>query len=155
MDDLKALHGRLVQRHRPLLARAAGSLLAEPAWSLATVAALVKGEGTDGGRLVAVGELGRCLDHLGPELDAFVRLRREGVTHDEAHARCLREQGPAFAEALERARRGHPLVSHDDLAFFASLSQRGFARDPRELLVVVRWPEQVSVFLLACERQDP
>ena len=35
---------------------------------------------------------------------------------------------------------------------FAAKAQLGFLRDPRELVVLVKWPDQVTAFLLACDQ---
>jgi len=32
------------------------------------------------------------------------------------------------------------------------LSQQGFARTPRNILVVVNWGDQVTAFLVSCDR---
>jgi hypothetical protein len=43
-------------------------------------------------------------------------------------------------------------VSHDDLNGFAVLSQQGFSRTPRNMLVVMNWGNQVTAFLVSCDR---
>jgi hypothetical protein len=153
MDDLQARHEALLERHHGALAQAAERLLTEREWSLATTALLLRTAGGPRSQVVAVGDLGRWIDHLGPDLDAFVRLRRQGIDVAEAYARCRALDGEAFADAWERLEGTRPLVSHDDLHRFAVLSQRGFTRTPRNLLVVVNWGERVTGFLVACNRQ--
>jgi hypothetical protein len=153
MDDLKARHERLLEGHHGALCQAAERLLEEPAWSLATTALLLRTAGQDRSQVVAVGDLGRWIEHLGPDLDAFVRLRRRGVDVGEAYARCRAVEGETFLGAWEGLEGKRPLVSHDDLNQFAVLSQQGFARSPRNLLVVVNWGERVTAFLVACDRQ--
>lgn len=93
MDDLKARHERLLESHHGALCQAAERLLAETAWSLATTALLLQAAGQDRSQVVAVGDLGRWIEHLGPDLDAFVRLRRRGVDVGEAYARCRALEG--------------------------------------------------------------
>ena len=44
------------------------------------------------------------------------------------------------------------LVTYDNLAEFASLSQKGLARNPRELLVLARWPQRITAYQLSCEQ---
>ncbi len=153
MDDLKARHERLLESHHGALCQAAERLLKETAWSLATTALLLRTMGPVGSQVVAVGDLGRWIEHLGPDLDAFVRLRREGVEVGEAYARCRAIEGATFLGAWEQVQGRLPLVSHDDLNQFAVLSQQGFSRSPRNLLVVVNWGERVTAFLVACDRQ--
>lgn len=82
-----------------------------------------------------VGQLSSWLENLDPELEAFVHLRQAGVDFDQARAQCLQDQGEAFEMAWAKALAGNPLVTHDNLAGFAALSQKGFGRNPREL----RW----------------
>ena len=41
------------------------------------------------------------------------------------------------------------LVSHDNLAELKALSQKGFAREPRELLALAKWYDHVSSFLVS------
>jgi len=98
-----------------------------------------------------VGGLSGWLDHAPPELDAFVRLQEQGVPFEEAYARCLAEQGQEFVDACEAAKRSKPLVTHDNLAELTALSQKGFSREPRELLALAQWSDHVSGFLVSCE----
>ena len=37
------------------------------------------------------------------------------------------------------------------LAELTALSQKGFAREPRELLAIAQWSDHVSGFLVSCE----
>lgn len=153
MDALTALHQQLVAAHGATLARAADQLLAAGAWSLqAPLALLRQGESSGAGEasILTVAALAGELEHLPPELDAFVRLRQAGRPLEDAQRQCLEEQGEPFRQAWEQAQQGQALLSHDDLARLAGLSQRGFARRPRELLVVVAWPDRVTAFLVAC-----
>ncbi len=152
MDDLKTRHERLLDSHPEALRNAANQLLGEATWSLATTALLLSTTGPDPSRVVAVGDLGRWIDHLGPDLDGFVRLRRQGVATEEAYARCRELEGDTFLGAWNALQGRHPLVSHDDLNRFAVLSQQGFSRSPRNMLVVVNWGDQVTAFLVACDR---
>jgi hypothetical protein len=152
MDDLRTRHERLLETHQGPLRDAAQRLLAEGTWSLATTALLLAADGPDRSRVVAVGDLGRWIDHLGPDLDSFVRLRRQGVGTEEAYGRCRELEGDTFLSAWQAIQGRHPLVSHDDLNHFAVLSQQGFSRTPRNLLVVVNWGDQVTAFLVSCDR---
>lgn len=152
MDDLKTRHERLLDSHHGALQKAADQVLTEATWSLATTALLLATTGPDHSRVVAVGDLGRWIDHLGPDLDDFVRLRRQGVSTEEAYTRCREMEGDAFLGAWNALQGRHPLVSHDDLNGFAVLSQQGFSRSPRNMLVVVNWGHQVTAFLVACDR---
>ncbi|MCT0207102.1 hypothetical protein [Synechococcus sp. CS-1332] len=152
MDDLRVRHERLLESHHGALSEAAERLLAEAHWSLATTALLLASGSPDPSRVVPVGDLGRWIDHLGPDLDCFVRLRRQGVRTEEAYARCHALEGETFLRAWQALQGRHPLVSHDDLNGFAVLSQKGFSRTPRNMLVVVNWGDQVTAFLVSCER---
>jgi hypothetical protein len=154
MDDLRTRHEQLLESHHGALMEAAERLLSEATWSLATTALLLTPTDPDRSRLAAVGDLGRWIDHLGPDLDSFVRLRRQGVGTEEAYARCLGLEGESFLRAWGALQGRHPLVSHDDLNGFAVLSQQGFSRTPRSLLVVVNWGDQVTAFLVTCDRQQ-
>ncbi|MDM7952545.1 MAG: hypothetical protein QUV07_04915 [Cyanobium sp. CZS 25K] len=152
MDDLRARHERLLETHHGALCLAADRLLKEAAWSLATTALLLRPDHPDRSQVVAVGDLGRWIEHLGPDLDAFVRLRRQGLTPEEAYARCRSLEGETFLRSWSDLHGKQPLVSHDDLHSFAVLSQQGFARTPRNMLVVVNWGDQVTAFLVSCDR---
>ena len=152
MEFRQDQHTSLIAAHRRLLAESARVLLALDHWSLeAPMLVIEEGPGGTTARQGAVGQLSSWLEHLDPELDAFVHLRQAGVDFDAARAQCRREQGEAFGLAWARALAGNPLVTHDNLAEFAALSQRGFSRSPRELLVVVRWSDRVTACLVACE----
>jgi hypothetical protein len=151
-QQLKRRHGELVDRHREGLIPAARDLVEAPGWSLAVPCALMREEAVE---IVPVGRLGDHLEHLPAELDAFIRLRREGLSLEAALERCRREEGEAFESAWQASQHSDALVSHDNLVEFAALSQKGFGREPRELLVVVRWPDQVTAFLCACSRSGP
>ncbi|MCP9797940.1 MULTISPECIES: hypothetical protein [Cyanophyceae] len=153
MVDLNARHEALLESHHGALSQAAERLLEATSWSLATPALMLRTAVPAASQVVAVGDLGRWIPHLGPDLDAFVRLRRQGVDVGEAYARCRATDGEAFLGAWGSLRGERPLVSHDDLNQFAVLSQQGFSRSPRNLLVVVNWGERVTAFLVACERQ--
>jgi len=135
MADLTGIHQALVEDYRETFEIAAGKLLAQPNWTLEATVVLMhlhNGAVTIG----PVRSLPLWLDHLPPELDAFVRLQEQGVNFEEAYAQCLAEQGQAFVDACEAAKRSKPLVTHDNLAELTALSQRGFAREPRELLAL-------------------
>ncbi|MEB3332218.1 MAG: hypothetical protein VKI83_06985 [Synechococcaceae cyanobacterium] len=156
MASLASLHQRLVAAHGTTLAAAADRLQNCASWSLQTPLVLLRpglpGSGAIAeASILAVAGLAAELEHLPPELDAFVRLRQQGIALKAAQQQCLAEQGESFRQAWQRAVQGQALVSHDDLARFAALSQRGFSRRPQELLVVVAWPDQVTAFLLACQ----
>jgi len=43
------------------------------------------------------------------------------------------------------------LVTEAQVIKFAALAQLGFERDPRELLVLVKWPDQVTGYLVSSE----
>ncbi|MCP9773885.1 hypothetical protein KBY66_14930 [Synechococcus sp. Tobar12-5m-g] len=43
------------------------------------------------------------------------------------------------------------LISHDNLAELTAPSQKGFPREPRELLALAQWSDHVSGFLVSCE----
>ena len=150
-DSLAPQHQALVARHREALSQAANALLACSGWTLEAPALLLRpGSGQAG--TVAVGQLGRWIPHLSPALDGFVRLCQQGLDPDSARRRCLAEQGDGFDQAWREAEQARPLISHDDLSRFADLSRRGWRREPKELLVVVQWPQQVTAFLVRCER---
>ncbi len=152
MESRQDQHASLIGAHRLELAGAARTLLAQGSWSLeAPMLMIEEGSGSTWARQGAVAQLSNWLEHLDPELDGFVRLRQEGVDFGPAREQCLREQGDAFEAAWSRALAGNPLVTHDNLAEFAALSQKGFGRSPRELLVVVRWSDRVTACLVACE----
>lgn len=146
---------RLIEAQTPLLNRAAAALEACGQWSLDTPMVLVDRPPELEGQLMPIGQLGLSLEHLPAALDGFVRRRQQGMPLETAHHLSLREGGDDFQAAWERVQDRHPLVCHDDLVRFAALCQKGFSRDPKQLLVVVCWPEQVSAFLLACRRQGP
>jgi hypothetical protein len=152
MESPQDQHASLIGAHRRELAGAARILLAEDSWSLEAPILLIEaGSGNHSARQGSVGQLSSWLEHLDPELDAFVRLRQKGVGFEAARSQCLQEQGETFEAAWATALAGNPLVTHDNLAGFAALSQKGFGRSPRELLVVVRWSDRVSACLVACE----
>lgn len=73
------------------------------------------------------------------------------MSFEAAYAQCEAEQGQDFTDACDAAKRGRPLVTHDNLAELTALSQKGFAREPRELLALAQWPDHVSGFLVSCE----
>ncbi|WP_094510574.1 hypothetical protein [Synechococcus sp. MW101C3] len=74
------------------------------------------------------------------------------MSFEAAYAQCLAEQGQEFVEACEAGKRSKPLVTHDNLAELTALSQKGFARQPRELLALAKWSDHVSGFLGSCQR---
>ena len=153
MESRQDQHASLIAAHQPCLAESAQILLALGRWSLEAPMLLIEpGPGGTTALQGTVGQLSSWLEHLDPELDAFVHLRQAGVDFDLARAQCLRDQGDAFELAWAKALAGNPLVTHDNLAGFAALSQKGFGRSPRELLVVVRWSDRVTACLVACER---
>ena len=45
-----------------------------------------------------------------------------------------------------------PLVTAPQPAEFVDLAEKGFAREPRQLLVLVKWPDQVTAFLVPCDQ---
>ncbi|MCX5946295.1 MAG: hypothetical protein NTZ53_13575 [Cyanobacteria bacterium] len=152
MESRQDQHANLIAAHRRTLAEAARILLVQDSWSLEAPMLLIEEDpGDTRARQGAVGQLSSWLEHLDPELDAFVHLRQAGVDFEPAREQCLREQGDAFEAAWARALAGNPLVTHDNLAGFTALSQKGFGRSPRELLVVVRWSDRVTACLVACE----
>jgi hypothetical protein len=151
MPDLAQIHQALVEDHRESFVNAAGKLLAQPCWTLEATVVLMNLP-NDAVTIGPVGSLPLWLDHLPPELDAFVRLQEQGMPFEEAYARCLAEQGQEFVDACEAAKRSKPLVTHDNLAEFTALSQKGFMREPRELLALAQWSDHVSGFLVSCQR---
>ncbi|MCP9841949.1 hypothetical protein KBY93_15135 [Synechococcus sp. J7-Johnson] len=150
MENLSDVHQALVEEYRESMVIAAGKLLAQPSWTLEATVVLMHLH--SGG--VTIGperSLPLWLEHLPPELDAFVRLQDQGMSFEEAYAQCLAEQGEEFVDAFDAAKRGKPLVTHDNLAEFTALSQKGFARESRELLALAKWPDHVTGFLVSCE----
>jgi len=55
-----------------------------------------------------------------------------------------RSQGQAKPEQLQ------PLVNQCQVLKLAAVAQLGFVCDPRELLVLVKWRDQVTAFLVPC-----
>lgn len=170
-QQLRTRHAELVECHRQALIPAARELIEAASWSLQAPCVLIRtaagpgalslgvGSPTESSRAgvecLAVGQLGDQLEHLPSELDGFLRLRRGGLAHGAALAQCRREEGEAFEAAWRLSQESNALISHDNLVEFAALSQKGFGREPRELLVVVHWPDQVTAFLCACSRSGP
>lgn len=74
------------------------------------------------------------------------------MSFEEAYAQCLAEQGQEFLAAIEASKASGALVTHDNLAEFTTLSQKGFTRDPRALLVMAKWPDNVTGSLVSCEQ---
>ncbi|WP_094510658.1 hypothetical protein [Synechococcus sp. MW101C3] len=151
MSELGDIHQALVEDNRGAFENAADQLLAQPSWTLEATVVLMHTE-TGEVTIGPVRSLPLWLDHLPSELDAFVRLQEQGVSFEAAYAQCLAEQGQEFVDACETAMRSKPLVTHDNLAELMALSQKGFARQPRELLALAQWPDHVSGFLVSCER---
>jgi hypothetical protein len=79
-----------------------------------------------------------------------VRLQEQGVSVEDAYAQCLADQGQEFVGAIENTKASGALVSYNNLAKFAALSQKGFTREPRELLVLAKWRDNVTAFLVSC-----
>ena len=153
-DDRR--QAQLLETVSALLNQAAAALEAETSWTLQTPMLLVEQPAAGEGRILPIGQLGQWLQTLPPALDGFVRLRQRGLDLQQAYAISEQEGGPEFVRAYGQAlQRGTALLCHDDLARFASLSQTGFCRRPRELLLVVCWPERVDALLLSCQRQRP
>ena len=155
MDSLQLRHQALLSPHRRELALAAADLLNRPSWDFQAPALLLPAPPRLLALRLPIGQLGRWIDHLPQELDAFVRLRQQGMPLQDARERCQRLQGDRFDQAWERMQDRHPLLSHDDLSRLVDLSRRGFRRSPRQLLVVVPWPERVTAFLLRCQPLGP
>lgn len=155
-QELRRRHAELVESHREGLIPAAQELIEASGWSLEAPCALIHADPAEGGvEVLAVGRLGERLEHLPIELDGFIRLRRQGMALEAALAQCRLEDGEAFEAAWQASQHTNALITHDNLVEFAALSQKGFGREPRELLVVVRWPDQVTAFLCACSRSGP
>ncbi len=150
MADLYRIHQAIAEDYRWHLQIAAGQLLALSSWSLDATVAIIHTQ-VEGLTIGAVKSLPAFLEHSPPEFDAFMRLQEQGVSFEEAYQRCLAEQGQEFLDAIEVAETRGALVTHDNLAEFAALSQKGFARDPRELLVLAEWPDHVTGFLVSCQ----
>lgn len=132
--DLRHTLRTLAENYRDALAIAMGRLLDQPSWSLEATMVLMHTEK----RCATIGPvsaLSSFLEHTRPELDTFLRLQDEGME---------------FEQACEVAETGQALITHDTLVEFATLSQKGFARTSRELLVVAKWPDDVSAFLVSC-----
>jgi hypothetical protein len=89
MADLARTHQALAEDYRWHLQIAAGKLLAQPSWSLEATVALIHTQ-TQGITIGPVRSLPLWLDHLPPELDAFVRLQEQGVSFEEAP--CVRKE---------------------------------------------------------------
>ena len=155
MDPLQLQHQALVAQHQREVGLAAAALLARASWDLGAPTLLLRAPAGPLALRLPVGQLGRWLDHLPQELDAFVRLRQQGLSVEVARERCQRQQGDSFVQAWERMQDRHPLLSHDDLSRLVDLSRRGFYRAPRQLLVVVQWPQQVTAFLVRCPAEGP
>ena len=126
MLDLARRHKALAEDYRWHLQIAAGKLLAQPNWSLEATVALIDTQ-AEGVTIGPVGNLSGWLDHAPPAFDAFVRLQNEGVSFEDAYQRCLTEQGQEFLDACDFVKTHRALVTHDNLAEFAALSQKGFA----------------------------
>ena len=155
-QELRRRHAELVENHREGLIPAARDLIEATQWSLEAPCALIHADGAEGGvEVLAVGRLGERIEHLPIELDGFIRLRRQGLSLEAALERCRQEDGEAFEVAWRASQNTAALITHDNLVEFAALSQKGFGREPRELLVVVRWRDQVTAFLCACSRSGP
>ena len=102
MEFRQDQHARLIATQRRLLAQSAQILLALDHWSLEAPMVVIE-EGPSGttARPGAVGQLSSWLEHLDPELDAFVHLRQAGVDFDRPapnasrnKARPLKQPGP-------------------------------------------------------------
>ncbi|MCP9818393.1 hypothetical protein KBZ18_02660 [Synechococcus sp. Cruz-9H2] len=148
--DIRQTLTTLAEEHKDALQTAMVRLMIQPSWSLETTMVLMqteKGFATIG----PVSALPSLLEHTRPELDTFLRLQDEGMDFEEAYQHCLEEQGQDFLEACEVAEKGRALLTYDTLVEFAALSQKGFARNPRELLVVAKWPDYVTAFLVSCQ----
>ena len=155
-QQLRRLHADLVDQHREALIPAASALIEAEQWSLAAPCALIQADpAAPELRLLQVGQLGERLEHLPSELDGFIRLRRQGMGLEAALAQCRRQEGETFEVAWQASQHTNALISHDNLVEFVALSQKGFGCEPRELLVVVRWPGQVTAFLCAVSRSGP
>lgn len=149
--DLRHTLRTLAEDYRDALAIAMGRLLDKPSWSLQATMVLIHTEE----RCATIGPvsaLSSFLEHTRPEFDTFLSLQDEGMEFEEAYQHCLAEQGQDFLEACEVAETSQALLTHDTLVEFAALSQKGFARTPRELLVVAKWPDYVSAFLVSCRQ---
>ena len=151
MPDLALIHHCLVEKHHGALELAADTLLSMPSWSLEVPVVLIHTQ-SGGITLGPVLGLSDWLTHTPPELDPFMRLLEQGVSLSDAYQRCLKEQGQAFLDACEVTMASRALVSHDNLVQFAVLSQKGFARNPRELLVLAKWLDHVTAFLISCQQ---
>ncbi|MEB3104182.1 MAG: hypothetical protein VKN17_00210 [Cyanobacteriota bacterium] len=155
-QELRQRHAELVEQHREGLIPAAASLIEADGWNLHAPCALIQAAPDLAGvEVLPVGRLGERLEHLPIALDGFIRLRRQGMGLEAALAQCRQEDGEAFEAAWQASQHTNALITHDNLVEFAALSQKGFGREPRELLVVVRWPDQVTAFLCACSRSGP
>ncbi len=147
--DLRQTLTTLAEDYKDALVIAMVKLLAQPSWSLQATMVLMHTE-KGCASIGSVSALPSLLEHTRPELDTFLRLQDEGMDFEEAYQHCLAEQGQDFLEACEVAETGRALLTYDTLVEFTALSQKGFARKPRELLVVAKWPDYVTAFLVSC-----
>jgi hypothetical protein len=135
MSYLARKHQALTEEYHWHLQITADKLLAQPSWSLEATMALIHIQ-EQGITIGPVGNLSGWLDHAPPAFDAYVRMQEQGVSVKEAYQRCLEEQGQEFLDACAFVKATGALVSYNNLAEFAALSQKGFARDPKELLAL-------------------
>ncbi|WP_255120044.1 hypothetical protein [Synechococcus sp. Cruz CV-v-12] len=84
-------------------------------------------------------------------IDTYARLRFEGKSLDNALQACIVKDQVNPSQDLD-PKQLEPLVAEAQVLKFAALAQLAFARDPRELLVLVKWPDQVSAFLVPCDQ---
>ena len=150
MNDLLRNHPDLVEEYLGALELAAEKLLDLPSWSEeATCVLLHQPQG--GVSIAQVQGLPGLLEPISSAgFDTYARLRFEGKSVDAALQACIETYvvNPSQAQDPELL---EPLVTEAQVLKFAALAQLGFVRDPRELLVLVRWPDQVTAFLVSCD----
>jgi hypothetical protein len=151
MNDLLLNHPDLVEEYLGALEIAAEKLLALPSWSEeATIVLLHQPQG--GVSIAPIQGLAGLLEPISiPGIDTYARMRFEGKGIDEALQACIDTYVVNPTQDQGKPERLEPLVTEEQAAEFVALAEKGFARDSRELLVLVKWPDQVTAFLASCE----
>lgn len=77
--------------------------------------------------------------------ETYAQLRFEGKSGDAPLQGCIDQ--PRVNPSQDRdPDQLEPLVTAPQAAEFEALAEKHFARDPRELLVLVKWADQVTAF---------
>ena len=152
MNDLLRHHPDLVEEYLGTLELAAEKLLALPSWSEeATCVLLRQPEG--GVSIVPIKGLAGLLEPISiAGIDTYARLRLEGKGIDEALQACIDTYVVNRSLDQGKPERLEPLVTAPQVAEFGALAEKGFGQDPRELLVLVKWPDQVTAFLVPVDQ---